>query len=63
MGSDRKDITVTEENTECDHGVTFDQEAASRLLENWEPSDAVSFVMGNPASAEVRKRWPRLCGE
>lgn len=43
----------------CDHGVVFDQEAAAKILANWTPTDDVSFIMGNPAAAEVRKRWPR----
>ena len=44
----------------CNHGVTFDAEAARALLRAAPPpKDAVSFIMGNPASAEVRKRWPR----
>lgn len=44
----------------CDHGVTFDEVEAEKLLRDWAPRDPVSFILGNPASAEVRKRWPRL---
>jgi hypothetical protein len=47
----------------CDHGVTFDAEKARALLGDWGPTDAVEFIMGSPASAEVRRRWPRLHGE
>lgn len=54
------------EHANCDHGVVFDEEAAKKLLAE-APIDksmdpALAFVMGNPASAEVRKRWPRLDG-
>ena len=48
---------------ECDHGVTFDEEAAKALYAATVPpidtDPAVAFVMGNSASGEVRKRWPR----
>ena len=48
----------------CDHGITFDAAAARKLLDEWEgPKSAAAFIVGNPASAEVRKRWPRLHGE
>lgn len=44
----------------CTHGVTFDEKAAKDLLATAPPpKDAVDFVMGNPKSAEVRRRWPR----
>ena len=43
----------------CDHGVTFDEEAAKKLLGDWSPKNPVEFVMGNPASDEIKKRWPR----
>lgn len=44
----------------CNHGVTFDEAEASKLLSAaTKPQNAVDFIMGNPASAEVRKRWPR----
>jgi hypothetical protein len=46
----------------CDHGVTFDEDAARALLGDWQPKDAVEFVAGNRAASEVRKRWPRLYG-
>lgn len=47
----------------CDHGVTFDQEEAEKVLGDWQPKSPAEFVMGNPASAEIRKRWPRLHGK
>lgn len=46
----------------CNHGVTFDKEEAEKVLGDWQPKDAADFIGGNPAAAEVRKRWPRLCG-
>lgn len=46
----------------CDHGVTFDAEAARKILADWRPKDDVDWIMGNPAHIEVRKRWPRLFG-
>ena len=49
----------------CGHGVCFDEAAARRLLEET-PHDnrnPVSFVMGSPAHAIIRKRWPRLEGK
>lgn len=48
---------------DCDHGVTFDEEEANKLLSNWKgPASPAEFIMGNPISSEVRKRWPRLFG-
>jgi hypothetical protein len=51
-------------NEWCDHGIEFDPVEARKVLDKvvWAPSDPVSFVMGNPACAEIRKRWPRLQG-
>ena len=46
----------------CNHGVVFDEEAAIELLSSWRPGGAAEFVAGNPASVEVRRRWPRLDG-
>ncbi len=44
----------------CTHGVTFDEEAADKLLRESPKSNGLAaFIMGNPASEEVRKRWPR----
>lgn len=48
---------------ECDHGVTFDEAEAKKLLTGWRPKDPGEFIWGNPASSEVRKRWPRLQGK
>jgi hypothetical protein len=47
----------------CDHGVTFDEEAARALLSNRHPATALDFIMGDPSSSEIRRRWPRLCGK
>lgn len=49
-------------NNKCDHGVTFDAKVAREILGSWKPESAVEFVMGNSASGEIRKRWPRLSG-
>lgn len=46
----------------CDHGVSFDEEEARRILGDWEPRNSAEFVAGNPNAPEVRKRWPRLDG-
>ena len=46
----------------CDHGIIFDAAEAERILAGWSPKSGAEFVMGNPASTEVRKRWPRLAG-
>jgi len=46
----------------CDHGVMFNETEARKLIEGWAAADEVEFIMGCPASAEVRKRWPRLNG-
>lgn len=46
----------------CAHGVTFDTETARKMLDGWQPKGAADFINGNPASAEVRRRWPRLSG-
>lgn len=46
----------------CDHGVTFDEKEAERVLGEWQPRTPGEFIMGNPSSEEVRKRWPRLNG-
>ena len=32
------------------------------VLGNWGPKSNVDFVVGNPRTAEVKKRWPRLNG-
>jgi len=61
LGPDEKPAGDAEPEP-CDHGVTFDAEEARRILDGWVPKDGVEFVMGNPASAEIRKRWPRLDG-
>lgn len=52
----------------CDHGVTFDVEEAKRILvegklQHPEGTDPmVAFIMGDPNTENVRKRFPRLCG-
>lgn len=46
----------------CDHGVTFDEEEAKRILGSWAPSDPADCIMGNPKHSEVRRRFPRLRG-
>lgn len=44
------------------HIPAFDEAAAEELLCGWEPTSDVDWVMGNPMSAEVRRRWPRFEG-
>lgn len=49
----------------CDHGITFDEEAAKKLLAevaNEIKDPAIAFIMGSPGHATIRKRWPRLDG-
>jgi hypothetical protein len=46
----------------CTHGLIFDEAAARVLLEGWAPKNDLDFVMGDPAHAEVRRRWPRFNG-
>jgi hypothetical protein len=43
--------------------VVFDEKAAEELLAGWAAKNPAQFIMGNPASAEVRRRWPRLHGD
>ena len=47
---------------ECDHGVTFDVDAARVVLGEWSPNDTAEFIVGNPKVIDVRRRWPRLDG-
>lgn len=52
----------------CDHGVTFDLEAAKKILEETaeDKSDdpALDFIMGPVnATAKIKKLWPRLGGK
>lgn len=58
---------IAEENqSKCDHGVTFDEEEAKKLLEapyQGSGDPALDFIMGHPATAEIRKRWPRMEGQ
>jgi len=54
-----------EAQSKCDHGVTFDEEEAKKLLEAPSPSSgdpSLDFIMGHPASTDIRKRWPGLSG-
>lgn len=57
-----KDEPKGDRVSECDHGIVFDEEEAKKILAGWKPSNEVEFVAGNPASAEIRRRWPRLFG-
>ena len=52
------------EEPACDHGVTFDQEAAERVIREVKTvssGDAVIDFIAGPvdAVAVIRKRWPR----
>lgn len=51
-----------DEQAKCDHGVTFDEAAAKTIDRGWRPETDQEFIAGNPASQEIRKRWPRLDG-
>ncbi len=53
---------LTKPDDKCDHGVTFDAEAARELLKDWDSKSPAAFIMGPPGASEVRKRWPRLMG-
>lgn len=46
----------------CDHGVCYDPIAGEAILGGWAPASPVDFIIGNPASAEIRRRFPRLSG-
>lgn len=49
----------------CDHGIIFNKEEASKLLNEMpsiEKDPLLVFVMSSPAHSEIRKRWPRLNG-
>jgi hypothetical protein len=46
----------------CDHGIVFDEDEARKVLGAWAPTSDVDFIVGNPKTAEIRKRWPRLDG-
>ena len=64
--ADEKSLILIPGKDKCDHGIFFDEKAAQELLDNAivDPNlDLdVAFVLGNPASLEIRKRWPRLNG-
>lgn len=48
---------------ECDHGLSFDEAEATKILEAApNPKSVAEWLAGSPASREVRKRWPRLDG-
>jgi len=44
----------------CDHGITFDAEAARALLAS---GTVTNFILGNDQAPEVRRCWPRLNGK
>jgi hypothetical protein len=55
-----------EKQSKCDHGVTFDEVEAQKMLDA-DPGDpnldpALAFILGSPAHNTIRKRWPRLNG-
>jgi len=52
-------------NIPCDHGVKFDLEEARKVYrELAKPPKTVAERIVGPtdAVAEIRRRWPRLCG-
>lgn len=44
------------------HIPAFDEAEAAKVLGDWQPSNGVESIMGNPQHAEVRRRWPRFQG-
>jgi hypothetical protein len=55
---------VTRDHEEqCDHGVTFDEDAAHKMFKGWIAKSDVEFIAGNPASRNIRRLWPRLDGK
>ncbi len=46
----------------CDHGIVFDEEEAKKILAGWKVKTPLEFIAGNPASREIKRRWPRLWG-
>lgn len=44
------------------HIPAFDEAEATKVLGVWQPTCDKEWVFGNPASAEVRRRWPRFSG-
>lgn len=50
-------------STACDHGLKFDLVEAEKIYGSWSPKDAVPFIAGNPKTAEIRRRFPRLFGK
>lgn len=60
--NERLEAAKADDESKCDHGVTFDPVESAKILAGWGADDAVSFIMGNPGANEVRKRWPRLIG-
>ena len=62
--SERLLEVIRERQGDCDHGVTFDADEARKLLDaSKPPNNAAEWIAGNPASAEIRRRWPRLMGK
>jgi elongation factor Ts len=52
-----------EEPVKCDHGIVFDAVEAKKLIDASPPEDSpIGFIMGSPATDEIRRRWPRLDG-
>jgi hypothetical protein len=65
--SERLAKIAEERQSKCDHGVTFNEEEAKKILESTpeDPEDdpALAFIMGPVnGTSEIRKRWPRLSG-
>lgn len=65
---DKLEAIARERQEKCDHGITFDEEAACKILQDAEAARpkptsqeeaAVAFIMGNPGAGNVRRRWPR----
>jgi hypothetical protein len=69
MEADKKEeeskslLKVNSIHGDCDHGVTFNEQEAEKILEGWQPESDIAFIMGNPSSSKIRKLWPRLNGQ
>lgn len=59
-------MVIAPEN-KCDHGVTFDEKEAARILSGIVTISSgradIDFIMGNPSATQIiRRKWPRLMG-
>jgi hypothetical protein len=64
LDAEGKPASVQIDSVECDHGVTFDEGEARKILSRAStPTSIAEWVVGPvDATSEVRRRWPRLMG-